>query len=178
MIRPIYIICYVGCIALAAQLTIDLNLANVSIPVSGQTFAILTGAIFLKPRESFLAIMTYCGLGILGLPVFSDGNGGWQAFSGGSLGYFVGFLLAAVAVSYLATKGWADSFIKLLAITTFGTFIILFFGTANLSIEHGIQKGIDYGFTPFLLGGAVKIIIGVLVVVLIQKLELLPPLEE
>lgn len=177
MKRPIYILGYVAIISLAAQLTIDLDLPNVTIPISGQTLAILTGAVFLRPLESFMAIALYCLLGIIGLPVFSDGNGGWDAFSGGSLGYFIGFLVAAVSVSYLATKGWAESFIKLIVITVLGTLIILSLGTANLALKHGIEKGIEYGFTPFLLGGAVKVIVGVLIVCLIQRFKLLPFVE-
>lgn len=174
MIRPIGILCYVAIISLAAQLTIDLNLPNVTIPVSGQTLAILTGAVFLKPLESLLSIFIYCLLGIIGTPVFSDGNSGWEAFSGGSLGYFIGFLVAAVGVSYYAMKGWTDSILKLSVLQIVGTLVILSMGTLFLCFKFGLVKGIEYGFTPFVLGGVVKVILGVIVVWLIQRFKLLP----
>ena len=174
MIRSIYILGYVTTISLAAQLTIDLDLPNVTIPVSGQTFAILTGAVFLRPLESFIAILFYCLLGILGFPVFSDGNAGWEAFSGGSLGYFTGFLIAAVSTSYLSTKGWTESVLKLSGLQVIGTLVILSMGTLFLCFEFGLTKGIEYGFTPFVLGGVVKIVLGVMVILLIQRFKLLP----
>ena len=174
MIRLIYILCYVGIISLMAQVTIDLNLPNVSIPVSGQTLAILTGAVFLKPIESALAIALYCLLGIIGIPIFSDGNAGWEAFSGGSLGYFIGFLFAAMGTSYLSMIGWVESIAKLSALQILGTLIILSMGTVFLCFKFGIAKGIEYGFTPFVIGGIVKIILGVIIVHLIQRFKLLP----
>lgn len=171
--RYLFIISYILLIALSAQITFDLNLPNVTIPVSGQTLAILTGAVFLRPVESAVGILFYCLLGIIGLPVFSDGNAGWAAFSGGSLGYFIGFLIAAVTVSHLSIRGWAESILHLFAITILGTFIILSCGTANLALEHGFTKGVAFGFTPFLLGGLVKVILGVCIVRLLQRYRLL-----
>lgn len=174
MSRPIYILGYVAIISLAAQLTIDLELPNVSVPISGQTLAILTGVVFLKPMESSLSILLYCLLGIIGTPVFSDGNAGWDAFSGGSLGYFIGFLVAATLISWLTIKGWAESMLKISVLQVFGTLIILLLGTAFLCLEYGLEKGFEYGFTPFILGGMVKVILGVTIVWLIQRFKLLP----
>jgi len=170
MRNAVRVIIYVSLIALSAQLTIDLNLPNLIIPVSGQTLAILTGAVFFKPQESFIAIIIYCLLGIIGLPVFSDGGSGWAAFSGGSLGYFIGFVLAATFVGYMAEQGKAESVLQLLLITAFGTLIILCLGSLNLARAHGLMQGFEYGFTPFILGGIAKVIIGVALVVIIRRL--------
>jgi len=164
------VLIYVLLIALSAQITIDLNLPNVTIPVSGQTLAILTGAVFLKPKESFISIVLYCLLGIIGVPLFSDGGSGWDAFSGGSLGYFVGFGTAATFVSYMAEEGNAKSILQLLCIITIGTLIILCLGSLNLAREHGLVQGFQYGFSPFVLGGVVKIIIGVGLIKVIQRI--------
>jgi len=171
MPRPINIIVYVLIIALSAQLTIDLNLPNVTIPVSGQTLAILAGAVFLKPLEALIGILIYCIVGILGMPVFSDGGSGWKAFSGPSLGYFIGFVIAAVFMSYMASIKKTETIGQLICMMTIGTLIILFLGTAYLALEHGLAKGIEYGFTPFVLGGLVKIILGAILVLGIKWLR-------
>jgi len=153
MLRLIHLLTYIVIIAISAQLTIDLNLPNVTIPISGQTLAILTGAVFLKPLESFISICIYLLVGIMGLPVFSDGGAG-----------------SAIFVSYMTEKGKTESILQLFLVMAIGTLIILILGSLNLAREHGLQKGLEYGFTPFLLGGIIKVIIGVGLVTVFRRL--------
>jgi biotin transport system substrate-specific component len=74
------------------------------VPITLQTFGVLLAGAVLGPRRGFLAVMLYLAVGAAGLPVFSGGRGGLAVFQGPSVGYLVGFPLAALLCGYLVTK--------------------------------------------------------------------------
>ena len=146
----------IATIAISAQLTIDIG----SIPITGQTLAILCWAFFLTPGQSLLALTLYLSLGLIGLPVFADGESGIEKLWGGSGGYLVGFVIAPVIVSKLYLKHKKDSLVQIILLTLLGTIIILLFGNIRLCALYGLQKGLEYGFFPFWQGALIKILIG------------------
>lgn len=84
-------------IAVAAQVAFRLPFTPV--PVTGQTFAVLLGAMVLGSWRGSAGASLYLLLGLAGLP--------WFSWAGGfaSLGYIVGFVLAAALVGWLAERG-------------------------------------------------------------------------
>ena len=149
---------------MAAQLTIDIG----SIPITGQTLAILIWAFFLDPKESFITISAYLILGFCGLPIFADGSHGLAKLFEGSGGFLVGFLVATVLVSYLRFR-FKSSFAAIFGLTLFGTVVILVLGTCRLAMLYGFEKGLIYGFYPFWKGAIVKVILGSVVVWFIKN---------
>ena len=159
------IIAAIVTIAIFAQITIDVG----SIPITGQTLAILFWAFFLTPRQSILSLFFYLVLGFIGLPVFADGESGIGKLWGGSGGFLVGFIIGAFIVSYLYRKLKKDTILHIIMLTIVGTFVILLFGNIRLCAEYGIQKGLEYGFFPFWQGALIKILMGSIAVWLIKK---------
>ncbi|MEM9545685.1 MAG: biotin transporter BioY [Bacteroidota bacterium] len=153
-------------IAIAARVSIDVG----NIPITGQTLAILAWAFFLSPVESLVVISGYLVLGFIGLPVFADGESGFDKLFGGSGGYLIGFLIASIIVSWLNQKWRVNSFSSILVLTLIGTIIILVFGVGRLITIYDLQKGIQYGFLPFWKGALIKIILGSFIVWRIKKL--------
>lgn len=158
-------------IGLFAQIEIKLPTNMANLDISGQTLAVLLVGIFLGRWYGALAILFYLILGAIGLPIFSGGNSGWSSFVEGSGGYFLGFLLSAFVIGYFGEKGWRKSFWKTLLAKSIGTLIILICGTVGLMFLFSTQDAITYGFSPFLIGGAIKILIGTIVVIAIEKLK-------
>ena len=78
------------------------------------------------------------------------GGGGLAYMAGPTGGYLVGFLLAAVAVGWLAERGWARSAASTLAAMLVGTAIIFACGIAWLSTLIGLPQAISAGLMPFL----------------------------
>lgn len=75
---------------------------GVGVPITLQTLAIgLTGMV-LGPLRGTAATCLYVGLGLVGLPVFSGGTGGFGVLAGPSAGYIVGFPLYALAAGFVA----------------------------------------------------------------------------
>lgn len=143
-------------ISISAQLTIPVS----DIPVTGQTLSILIIALLLKPKETFLVLLGYLTLGGLGLPIFADGASGFEKFSSGSGGFLIGFIFGSTFISYLFQFVKSKNALSILLLTCLGTIIILIFGVGRLSMLYGLEKGIEYGFTPFWKGAILKVIIG------------------
>ena len=67
-----------------------------------QTLAVALSGLILGPLRGTLAVLLYMGVGLAGLPVFSQGQAGVGVLGGGSAGYLLGFPLAALLIGALA----------------------------------------------------------------------------
>jgi biotin transport system substrate-specific component len=133
------------------------------VPMTMQTFVVLVLGMAYGWRLAGATVLLYLAQGALGLPVFAAG-GGIAYFAGPTAGYLVGFLLAAVAVGWLAEHGWDRSVPRTLGAMLIGTGIIFACGIAWLSTLIGVAQAIGAGLVPFLLGEAVKIALATAIV--------------
>jgi biotin transport system substrate-specific component len=145
--------------ALLAQVAI--NVPPSPVPVTGQTLAVgLVGAT-LGARRGTAAMVLYALMGLF-LPVYAEGNSGWDVVTGASGGYIVGFIFATGVVGYLAERG-ADR----KALTAFVSFvaaqlIVFAFGLVGLKLAVGQDWSwtVHNGFSIFIVGGLVKALVG------------------
>lgn len=142
-------------IALLAQ--VRLPLPFTSIPLTGQTFAVLLVGAALGAKRGFGSISLYLALGALGLPFFAGGASGLSYLTGPTLGYLVGFAAAAALTGFLADRGLDRKVSTAILAFLAGQVVIYLFGIAWLSVLLGFQKAILTGMLPFLLGDALKI---------------------
>ncbi len=126
------------------------------VPMTMQTFVVLVLGVAYGWRLAGATVLFYLAQGSLGLPVFAAG-GGLAYLAGPTAGYLVGFLLAAVAVGWLAERGWDRSVPRTLAAMLVGTAIIFACGIGWLSTLIGLPGAISGGLLPFLLSEAVKV---------------------
>jgi biotin transport system substrate-specific component len=134
------------------------------VPLTGQTFAVLLVGATLGSKRSAAAMALYIAIGALGLPVFAGGEAGLAYLSGATLGYLVGFVMAAYVIGLLAERGWERSVRTSLLPFFIGTVIIYACGVAWLTVILGsFSKAIAAGLLPFLIGDALKLIAASLV---------------
>lgn len=105
-------------------------LAQISIPtpicsVTLQAFAVALCGYFFNYKLSFLVILSYILLGVVGAPVFSGFSGGIHHLLGPNGGFIFGFLPLALFCSFSKTK--KSSFAKI-SFGVFGLFICYSFG--------------------------------------------------
>ena len=110
-------------VALAAQIAVRLPWTTV--PITGQTFAVLVAGGALGSRRGAGSLAIYMLMGMIAIPVFAPGSsalaldGTWGAhfifpwlgtaalpWSISSGGYIVGFILAAYVTGRLAERSW------------------------------------------------------------------------
>jgi biotin transport system substrate-specific component len=142
---------YAGAIGVSAQIAFPLPFTPV--PVTGQTFAVLLGAIVLGMGRAATGGALYLGLGIAGVPWFAPTGGG------ASMGYIVGFLVAAAVVGKIAERGQARGPLSVAGVMVVGNVIIYAFGAAVLGVMLSMNatQALMAGVVPFLIGDALKI---------------------
>lgn len=146
--------------AVAAQIRIPLGFTPV--PVTGQTMAVLLAGAALGAKRGAASQLVYWLLGMIGLPFYAAGTGGWEAATGATMGYFVGFIAAAGIVGRLAEYRQDRKILTSLSAMSLGSIVIYICGASWLAINLGIplatgdQNAIALGVAPFLLGDIIK----------------------
>ncbi|MFC4053710.1 biotin transporter BioY [Actinomadura syzygii] len=141
---------------LAAQVAVPLP--GTPVPVTGQTFAVLLAGATLGFGRAALGMLLYLLAGIAGVPWFTDGESGTGS---PTLGYVIGFVVAAAVVGRLAQRGGDRTPARTVATMLVGTAIMYAAGVPYLmaSLHVGLGKAIDLGMTPFLAGDALKVLL-------------------
>lgn len=145
-------------VGLSAQVSVPLPFTPV--PLTGQTFAVLLTAAALGMWRGVASMSLYAALGLAGVPWFAGGS---SAFKGGALvasfGYVVGFIAAAAMVGWLAERGATRTVLRTAGLMVLGNVVIYAFGATWLSRAIGVslQRAIELGVTPFLVGDALKV---------------------
>ena len=71
------------------------------VPITAQSLGVMLAGAILGPRRGALALLLFLGLVALGLPLLAGGRGGLGVFAGPSLGYLIGWPVAAFVVGAL-----------------------------------------------------------------------------
>ena len=142
------------------------------VPMTMQTLVVLIIGIGFGWRLGVATIMLYLSEGIIGLPVFSgtpEKGIGLVYFTGPTMGYLIGFLVAA----FLAGKfNFDNNLIKNFFKLTFATSFIYILGMLWLGGLIGWDKPIfKLGAQPFLLAELFKILLVTFSINQIKKIK-------
>lgn len=144
--------------ALAAQVRFVLPWTPV--PVTGQTFAVLLTGAVLGLRLGAASQAIYVAIGALGMPVFTDWQGGWSAATGTTAGYLVGFVVAGALVGALAERQQDRAVLTSVPAMLTGTAVIYLVGAAWLTVHLDVSaaRAVELGVAPFLIGDTLKLL--------------------
>ncbi len=146
-------------VALSAQVQVPMY----PVPMTMQPFAVIVIGAAYGARLGFATMLLYIAEGAIGLPVFAGMKGGVAVLVGPTGGYIVGFALAAGVVGWLAQRGWDRGVLATAAAMATGMVVLYAPGVAWLASLIGVEKAIAAGLLPFLVGDAVKIVLGAIV---------------
>jgi biotin transport system substrate-specific component len=140
--------------SIAAQIAVPLW----PVPITGQTLAVLIVGSSLGALRGALSMVLYAVLGIVGLPVFSDGTHGIGQVLGTSGGYIVGFIFAAALTGWLAQRQWDHKILRAIISFAAGTVVTFAIGMPWLAVvgHFDFAQTLQYGLYPFIVGGIVK----------------------
>ncbi|MFC9327849.1 biotin transporter BioY [Kitasatospora sp. NPDC057015] len=138
---------------LAAQLSV--NVPGSPVPVTGQTFAALLVGTALGTRRGVASLGLYLLAGMAGLPWFAQGTSGWAM---PSLGYVIGFVLAAGLTGALARRGADRTPLRTAGAMVAGTLAIYAVGVPYLafSLHVPLARAAELGLYPYLVGDGLK----------------------
>ncbi|ROU02371.1 biotin transporter BioY [Histidinibacterium lentulum] len=138
------------------------------VPVTMQTFAVLTIGAVYGARLGVVTLLGYLVLGALGLQVFTGETAGLAYMVGPTGGYLVGFAVAAGVVGALARRGWDRSVMGMVGALLIGNAVIYAFGLPWMAWLFAAERGWDWvmqwGMVNFLPGDALKLVLAALLV--------------
>jgi len=159
----------VGAVALIAW-SAQFSLPVQPVPVTLQSYVLLTLAALLGWRLAALVAVAYVGLGAAGLPVFANHASGLAVLTGPSAGFLFGFVIAMIAVG-AAQQYWARLRpLPLFAALALGHLALLLAGAGWMAIGPGLAFALEKGFLPFLPGAVVKSIAALATVIVVERL--------
>jgi biotin transport system substrate-specific component len=141
-----------------------------TVPVTGQTFAVLLLGALYGSRLAAATLTAYLAEGAAGMPVFAGGHGGIAAISTPSGGYLFGFIIAAFIVGWFAERGWdRGRWIVLPMLLANAAIYVpgLIWLHQQFSIVHrsiSWSLALDYGLWPFIAGDLAKLVMASLAV--------------
>lgn len=141
-------------VSISAQLVVPLW----PVPITAQTLAVLIVGSVLGALRGSLSLVLYAVLGIVGLPVFSDGTHGFGVIEGPTGGYIIGFIFAAALTGSLAQHAWDHRILGAIVSFGAGTVVIFAIGLPWLALTLGLNlsETLKYGVYPLIIGGVVK----------------------
>lgn len=149
--------------AISARFSYQFSFSTV--PVTGQTFAVLLIGALYGSRLGAATMIAYLAEGAAGLPVFAGGNAGiWAGIATPSGGFLFGFIVAAYLVGWFAERGWDRSRWIVLPMLL-GNAILYVPGLIWLHEQFAIihrsinwSTTLDYGLWPFVAGDLAKLV--------------------
>jgi len=150
-----------GSLLIAASTQIEVPFYPV--PMTMQTFAVLLVGLLYGARLGAAAVVLYLVEAAVGLPVLSGGDNMWALLvKPSTTGYLIGFVGAAYVAGLLAERT-AGRLIGSIAGALAGEAVLMALGVAFLTSLIGAEKAFTYGFLPFVLGDALKIVLAIAV---------------
>lgn len=153
-----------GSALMAASARFSHQFSFSTVPITGQTFAVLLIGALYGSRLGAATLLAYLAEGAAGMPVFAGGLGGVAAISTPSGGYLFGFVIAAFIVGWFAERGWDRSRWIVLPMLLANAAIYVpgiiwlhqQFGIAGKPITW--STALDYGLWPFVAGDLAKLV--------------------
>ncbi len=144
------------------------------VPLTMTTFVILAMSMAYGWKLAGATVLLYLIEGASGLPVFAgtpEKGIGIAYMLGGTGGYLIGYLMAAVTVGWLAERGWDRNVVSTVGAMLIGNALIYIPGLLWLGVLFGWDKPIlDWGFTPFVIGDLTKLALAAAILPLTWKI--------
>ena len=158
-------------VAGAAQITVPMY----PVPMTLQTLAVLGVGAAYGARLGAATLVLYAIEGAIGLPFFAGGKSG--IFDGklnyllpaGSMGYIVGFIIAAWLVGKLVESGWTNTLVKSAVAALIGGGVLYIPGliwlaiwaakTMNMDAVTATSSALSWGLYPFIVGDVLKAVL-------------------
>lgn len=145
-----------------------------AIPFTMQTFGVFLALNLLGGKKGTLCIIIYLLMGVVGIPVFSNGTAGVGVIMGATGGYLLGWIFSGLSMwlmqKLIGRKIWAQAVsmaVGLLVCYTFGTawFVFVY---ARSTGEVGLWSAICQCVFPFVIPDFLKL---TLALMLTQRLD-------
>lgn len=137
-----------------------------AVPITAQSLGVMLAGAIIGRRRGACALLLLLALVAIGLPLLAGGRGGLGVFAGPSLGYLVGYPVAAWVVGWLTELGGAPYRLSwgILANVVGGIVVLYAIGIPGTAWRAGISlQAAALGSGLFIVGDLVKVVVAALV---------------
>lgn len=108
------------------------------VPITAQSLGIMLCGTVLGAKRGALAVLLFLALVAVGLPLLAGGRGGLGVFAGPSVGFLIGFPIAAFITGWIVENTSLPVGLAASAAAVLGGIAVLYlFGIAGLSVMLG-----------------------------------------
>lgn len=106
------------------------------VPITAQTLGVMLAGLILGPWRGALAVLVFIAVVALGAPLLAGGRGGLGVFAGPTVGFLVGWPVAAVVIGllYRATRERGAFVAGVVACVVGGIAVLYLFGVVGLAL--------------------------------------------
>ncbi len=135
------------------------------VPITAQTMGVMLCGTVLGARRGALAVLLFLALVALGLPLLAGGRGGLGAFATPSVGFLVGWPVAAFVTGFIVER-WRGGLALVASVASIvgGILVLYLFGVVGMAVM--LDKTIPEAMllvTAFIPGDVLKAVIAGLV---------------
>jgi biotin transport system substrate-specific component len=141
-------------------------LPGFTVPITAQTLGVMLAGAVLGARRGFLSVVLLLVLVAVGLPLLAGGRGGLGVFAGPSVGFLLGFPVAALVIGWLTERGGPGYTLHwgLVANVVGGIVVLYAAGIAGIAAMTDLSvQAAAVSTWVFLPGDAVKAVVAALV---------------
>lgn len=136
------------------------------VPFTLQYLFCAFAGILLGPKLGALSQIIYVGMGLIGIPVFTEGGGIAYVFKP-TFGYLIGFIVAAYVIGKIAERIQEITIPKAFMATLSGLFFVYLFGVVHLYLITNLYLGQSKSFYWALFYGFIVCVGGDLILSII-----------
>jgi biotin transport system substrate-specific component len=144
----------------------QLNLFGNAVPITAQTLGVMLAGSLLGARRGALAVLVFCVLVVLGLPLLAGGRGGLGVLTAPPAGFFIGFVPGAFVLGAIMglwrgrfALGWA-----ILANVVGGILVVYAFGIPIQAwISHAPLTKVAVADLLFVPGDLLKAVVAAVI---------------
>ncbi len=143
------------------------------VPITAQSLGIMLCGTVLGARRGALAVLLFLALVAAGLPLLSGGRGGLGVFVSPSVGFLIGFPVAAFVAGWMMERtSIAPGLAATAAAVVGGIGVLYVFGIAGMSVmlDKSLPEAAQIGIA-FLPGDIIKAVIAGLVTATLARMR-------
>ncbi len=143
------------------------------VPITAQSLGVMLCGTVLGAKRGALAVLLFLALVAAGLPLLSGGRGGLGVFASPSVGYLIGFPIAAFVAGWVVQTWRAGVGLAAFVGAAIGGVVVLnIIGVLGMSVMLG--KTLPEAAllaAPFLVGDSIKAVLAALITQSIAKMR-------
>lgn len=137
------------------------------VPITAQTLGLMLAGAMLGPVRGFLSVLLFLFVVALGAPLLSGGRGGLGVFAGPTVGFLVGFPIAALVTGWMMERLKSMALFPAVLISSLvgGVLVLYVFGIPGMVVMTSLDfMGALKAILIFIPGDIAKAVIAAFIV--------------